>query len=55
MKGLKKETVEKIKAGKAVTFEELNPLLRLQEVQSGVMKVDWDKCTVVLSPNLSTE
>jgi len=45
MKGLKDETVEKVKAGKAVTFEELKPLFRPEGVQNGVMKVDPDKCT----------
>jgi len=45
MKDLKKETVEKIKAGKEVTFEELKPLLRPEEIQNGVMKVDPEKCT----------
>lgn len=45
MKDLKKETIEKIKAGKKVTFEELKPVLRPEGVQNGVMKVDPDKCT----------
>jgi nitroreductase/NAD-dependent dihydropyrimidine dehydrogenase PreA subunit len=45
MKDLKKETIEKVKAGKEVTFEELKPLFRPQGVQNGVMKVDPDKCT----------
>ncbi len=45
MKDLKKETIEKIKAGKEVTFEELKPLLRPEGIQNGMMKVDPDKCT----------
>jgi len=45
MKGLKNETVEKVKAGKDVTFEELKPLFRPSGVQNGEMKVDPDKCT----------
>ena len=45
MKDLKKETLEKIKAGKEVTFEELKPLLRPEGVQNGVMKVNPEKCT----------
>ncbi len=45
MKDLKKETVEKIKAGREVTFEEIKPLLRPEGIQNGVMKVDPNKCT----------
>src|SRR4030067_2781591 len=45
MNDLKKETIEKIKAGKEVTFEELKPLLRPEGIQNGVMKVDPEKCT----------
>jgi len=45
MKELRMETIEKIKAGKDVTFEELKPLLRPEGIQNGVMKVDPDKCT----------
>ena len=45
MKDLTKETMEKIKAGKPYTFEELKPLLRPEGIQNGVMKVDPDKCT----------
>jgi len=39
MKDLDKVTIGKIKAGQTLTFEELNPLLRPQGVQNGVMKV----------------
>jgi nitroreductase/NAD-dependent dihydropyrimidine dehydrogenase PreA subunit len=45
MKDLTNETLEKIKAGKPCTFEELKPVLRPEGVQNGVMKVDPDKCT----------
>lgn len=45
MKDLKKETIEKLKAGKTPTFEELKPLLRPEGIKNGVMKVDPDKCT----------
>ncbi len=45
MKNLAPETIEKIKSGREVTFEELKPLLRPEGVQNGVMKVDPEKCT----------
>jgi nitroreductase/NAD-dependent dihydropyrimidine dehydrogenase PreA subunit len=45
VKDLKKETIDKIKAGKKVTFEELKPMLRPEGIVNGMMNVDPDKCT----------